>query len=57
MNIDQADADAEPATSPSRLDKDNPGVVAENFLDPRRLPNLMTRLTDETRHRCTEKTA
>jgi len=29
------------------LDKANPAVVAENFIDPRKLPNLMTELTDE----------
>jgi hypothetical protein len=29
------------------LEKANPAVVAENFIDPRRLPNLITELTDE----------
>jgi len=29
------------------LEKANPAVVAENFIDPRKLPNLMTELTDE----------
>jgi hypothetical protein len=29
------------------LEKANPSVVAENFIDPRKLPNLMTELTDE----------
>jgi hypothetical protein len=29
------------------LEKANAAVVAENFLDPRKLPNLMTELTDE----------
>ena len=47
MDIDQAAADPEPATSPPPLEKANPAVVAENFIDPRRLPNLMTELTDE----------
>jgi hypothetical protein len=29
------------------LEKANSAVVAENFIDPRRLPNLMTELTEE----------
>jgi hypothetical protein len=29
------------------LEKANAAVVAENFIDPRKLPNLMTELTDE----------
>jgi hypothetical protein len=29
------------------LEKGNAAVVAENFIDPRKLPNLMTELTDE----------
>jgi len=29
------------------LEKANAGVVAENFIDPRKLPNLITDLTDE----------
>lgn len=30
------------------LENEYPTVVAENFIDPRTLPNLMTELTDET---------
>jgi hypothetical protein len=30
------------------LEKANAAVVAENFIDPRKLPNLMTELTDAT---------
>jgi len=29
------------------LERISPAVVAENFIDPRRLPNLVTELTDE----------
>ena len=29
------------------LEEANPEVVAENFIDPRKLPNLMTELTDQ----------
>jgi hypothetical protein len=30
-----------------RLEKASPAVVAKNFIDPRKLPNLITELTDE----------
>ena len=36
-----------PKAIQDELEKANAAVVAENFIDPRKLPNLMTELTDE----------